>query len=66
MKDHYDFSNAEQGRFYTKTEDMIIPHYLSPSIESRLRGLAKRKGRSPEDLLVAILDKESALFEKID
>jgi hypothetical protein len=30
---------------------MIIPHYLSPSIESRLRGLAKRKGRSPEDLL---------------
>jgi hypothetical protein len=24
MKDHYDFSDAEQGRFYTKPEDMVI------------------------------------------
>ena len=31
MKDRYDFSDAEQGRFYTKSEDMVIPHYLKPS-----------------------------------
>lgn len=28
MKDEYDFSNAEQGKFYRPLEDLDIPVYL--------------------------------------
>jgi len=65
MKEHYDFSNAEQGRFYTKPEDMLIAHYLKPSMEMRLRSLANKKGKSTEEVLEAIIEKEVALLEKL-
>lgn len=65
MKDHYDFSDAEQGRFYTKPEDMLIAHYLTPAVELRLRNLAIKKGKTTEELLVAIVEKELALLEKL-
>jgi hypothetical protein len=28
MKDEYDFSNAEQGKFYVPVEDIQMPVYL--------------------------------------
>ena len=65
MKDNYDFSDAEQGRFYTKPEDMVIPHYLKPSVEIALRTYARRKGKTAEELLEAIVEKELALLEAI-
>jgi hypothetical protein len=66
MKDHYDFSDAEQGRFYTKPEDMIIPHYLKPSVEIALRNYAQKKGKTSEELLEAIVEKELALLEMLE
>jgi hypothetical protein len=65
MKNRYDFSNAEQGRFYTKSEDMLIAHYLKPAVEMKLRSIAKIKGTSTEELLEAIVEKEVALLEKL-
>jgi hypothetical protein len=33
MKDEYDFSNAEQGKFYRPLEDLNIPIYLDQEIK---------------------------------
>jgi len=65
MKKEYNFSHADQGRFYTKPEDMEVPHYLTPDLETRIRRVALRHGKSPEDLLKGILEKELALLDQI-
>jgi len=65
VKKEYDFAHADQGRFYTKPEDMEMPHYLTPELEKRLRRVAQRQGKNPEELLQAILERELALLEGI-
>ncbi|MBL6987629.1 MAG: hypothetical protein ISR72_11455 [Methylobacter sp.] len=32
MKDEYDFSNAEQGKFYVPVEDIQLPIYLDKDV----------------------------------
>jgi hypothetical protein len=32
MKEEYDFSNAEQGKFYVPAEDIQLPIYLDKDI----------------------------------
>jgi len=41
MKDEYDFSNAEQGKFYTPIEEIQLPIYLDKDI---LESLIKQCG----------------------
>ena len=33
MKDEYDFSGAEQGKFYRPVEELDIPIYLDPEVK---------------------------------
>ena len=33
MKDEYDFTNAEQGKFYHPIEDLDIPIYLDKEVK---------------------------------
>ena len=40
MKKEYDFSSAEQGKFYRKPEELQIPVYLDKDVA---RMLARRK-----------------------
>ena len=65
MKENYDFTGAEQGRFYTKPEDMVVPHYLKPSLEQALRAYALKRGKTAEEVLDAIVEKELSLLHKI-
>lgn len=41
MKDEYDFTDAEQGKFYTPIEKLDIPH--NKAADSQLRGILKGK-----------------------
>jgi len=34
MKDEYDFTNAEQGKFYRPIEELDIPIYLDDEVKS--------------------------------
>ncbi|NOQ30006.1 MAG: hypothetical protein GQ570_02660 [Helicobacteraceae bacterium] len=34
MKDEYDFTNAEQGKFYRPLEELDIPIYLEDDVKS--------------------------------
>lgn len=53
MKDEYDFSNAEQGKFYVPVNDIQIPIYLDKDIVQYLR---KKCGGTAEDLQMLVND----------
>jgi len=44
MKEEYDFTNAEQGRFYRPIEELDIPVYLDKDIREVLMKKLKEKG----------------------
>jgi hypothetical protein len=44
MKEEYDFTNAEQGRFYRPMEELEIPIYLDRDIREVLMKKLKDKG----------------------
>ena len=50
MKEEYDFSNAEQGKFYVPLEDMQLPIYLDKDVIQYL-SLSK-----PENIQVLVND----------
>ena len=45
MKPHYDFSNAERGKFYRKGARVRLPIYLDSRLQKRLEHIADKKGR---------------------
>jgi len=47
MKEEYDFSNAERGRFYRSDTQLNIPVYLDQDIENWFTKKAKEKAMSP-------------------
>ncbi len=51
MKDEYDFSNAEQGKFYVPIEDIQAPIYLDQDVASYLSQTC-----SPEKLQMLVND----------
>ena len=44
MKKEYDFTNAEQGKFYRPIEELEIPVYLDKEIRDALMKKLREKG----------------------
>lgn len=55
MKKEYDFSNAEQGRFYRPIEQLDIPVYLDKDVRKALTTTAARSRRTVGDLVNTLL-----------
>jgi hypothetical protein len=53
MKDEYDFSNAEQGKFYIPAEEIQVPIYLDQDIA---QFLSRKCGNGPHDLQALVND----------
>ncbi len=53
MKDEYDFSHAEQGKFYIPIEEIQIPIYLDQDIQHYLN---EKGGFNPEQLRILVND----------
>lgn len=51
MKDEYDFSNAEQGKFYVPIEEIQLPIYLDQDVAQYLSQKC-----SPEKLQMLVND----------
>jgi hypothetical protein len=47
MEWEYDFTNAEQGKFCRKAEQLRIPVYLDEDVARRLTGAGGRRGGRP-------------------
>ncbi|MFA6504971.1 MAG: hypothetical protein WCT14_02670 [Treponemataceae bacterium] len=65
MKDEYDFSKGERGKFYIPADKIRLPYYFDPEVERRLRLQAERMGKTPTELAAAILENELRLIEAL-
>jgi hypothetical protein len=63
MKDEFDFSNAERGKFYRPGAQLIPPVHLDPEILSYLAARAEARGTSLNNLVNELLRKDIELIE---
>jgi predicted HicB family RNase H-like nuclease len=63
MKDEYDFSKAERGKFFRKEAALKIPVYLDPEVRRFLSERAKAKGVEVNDLVNDLLKRDIEMIE---
>jgi hypothetical protein len=63
MKDEYDFSKAERGRFHRPDAVLIPPVHLEPDVLAFLAARAEARGITVSELVNALLKKDIELIE---
>ena len=63
MKDEYDFSNAERGRFYRQDAALAPPVHIDADVLAFLTAGAAARGMSLNELVNALLKKDIELIE---
>lgn len=63
MKNEYDFSNAERGKFFRKGARVVPPVHLEPDVLDHLSGLASARGVSLNELVNTLLKEDIARIE---
>ena len=65
MKEHYDFSKGQRGKFYSKDAVFKLPVYLDEQVETYLAAKAASKGIELSDLVNDLLKKEIDIIETV-
>jgi hypothetical protein len=67
MREEYDFTNAEQGKFYRPIEELDIPIYLDKDIKDFLmKSVGKDKGSlSLSELVNSLVKKDIEISKKL-
>ena len=65
MKEEYDFSNAERGKFYRPDAQLNIPVYLDQDIENWFAEKAKANGVNLQSLVNELLRKDKSLIQEV-
>jgi hypothetical protein len=65
MKQEYDFSKAERGKFYRKGVALRLPIYLEAKLQSPLELIAQKKGKELSDVVNQLVRKEVELLEEL-
>ena len=63
MKDEYDFSNAERGKFYRKDALLVPPILLDPDVLTYLAERAQARGITLNALINHLLKMDIELIE---
>jgi hypothetical protein len=63
MREEYDFSKAERGKFYHPDAELNIPVYLDEDVATFLRNLAAQKGTDVESIVNEWLRQSIRLVE---
>jgi hypothetical protein len=63
MKEEYDFSKGERGKFYRKDATFNLPIYLEPEVENFISILAKKQKKNINEIVNALLIKDKELME---
>lgn len=58
MRDEYDFSKGERGKFYKPDATLNLPVYLDDDVRSALQRQAKEKGIEVNELVNDLLKHE--------
>ncbi len=65
MKERYDFSKGERGKFYRPGAVIRLPVYLDETVEGCLAKRAEAKGVELSDLVNDLLRKEIEIIEAV-
>lgn len=65
MKEEYDFTHAERGKFYHPDAKLNIPVYLDQDVEIWFAEKAKAKGVNLQSLVNELLRKDISLIQKV-
>lgn len=65
MKEEYDFSKGERGKFYDPNAEFEIPVYLEHDVMAYLSSRADAKGLEIEELVNDMLRRDIALVEAV-
>lgn len=65
MRKEYDFSKAEQGKFYRPMEELEIPVYLDKKVKTFFSKKALDKKVKLGEMINTILCKEMEILEEI-
>jgi len=65
MKAEYDFSQAEQGKFYNADATFHYPIYLEPDVENFIKKIAQEKNIDVQTLVNEWLRNNIKLIESI-
>jgi hypothetical protein len=63
MREEYDFSKGERGKFYRPDAELNIPVYLDEDVASFLRKLAEQRGTDVESIVNEWLRQSIRLVE---
>lgn len=63
MKDEYDFSKGERGRFFRKGAKLHMPVYLDDEVQTYLQERARSKGIEVSQLVNEMLRQDIKLIE---
>ena len=65
MKEEYDFSKAERGKFYRPDAELDLPVYLDSDVRDYLEAKARSKGVEVNELVNDLLRKDIALIKGV-
>jgi cytidylate kinase len=65
MKQEYDFSKAERGKFYRKGAELRLPIYLDAKLQDQLERIAQKKGKELGDVVNHLVRKEVELLQDL-
>ena len=65
MKQEYDFSNGERGKFFHKGAQLNLPVYLDEEVQSYLQERARSKGVEVTQLVNEMLKQDIKLIEAV-
>ena len=63
MKEEYDFSKGERGKFYHPDADFNLPIYLEPEIAIFIKKLSQTKNTDMNYIVNSLLKKDKELIE---
>lgn len=66
MKDEYDFSKGERGKFFRKNVKINLPIYLEPDIREFVEKIALKKGLEIETVVNKLIKKNIQLVKAIN
>jgi hypothetical protein len=65
MKNEYEFSQGDRGKFYHAEAQLELPVYLEPDVAAFLQKVAAQKGLEVEALVNDWIRKDIALIETV-
>jgi len=65
MRDEYDFSKGERGKFFKPDAQLNLPVYLDDDVRSYLQRQAAAKGKELNEIVNEMLKKDIDLVEAV-